>query len=638
MKLSPLKNNGKAVRSKSVKAGSTTMFLFFFFSLLFSTVVFAQIPSLERVEPSFWWAGMKNPELQLVVHGKNISEREVNLSYAGVKLAKVHKVENPNYLFVDLLIAPETAPGIFTLNFEKKGAKRLSYKYELKARDTSPNRIQGVTNKDFIYLIMPDRFANGDKKNDVVKGMQETALNRDSMYYRHGGDIQGIIDHLDYFQDLGVTALWLNPVLENDQPRTSYHGYANTENYKIDRRYGSNELYKKLVDECHSRGMKMIKDLVHNHLGSQHWIIKDMPSRDWVHQWPSYTKSSFRDQVLFDPYAAESEKKLMTDGWFDNHMPDMNQANPFVRKYFTQSHIWWIEYAGLDGFRLDTYAYNDAEFMAEWAKEIKREYPRFTFFAETWVHGVPNQAFFTQGNTINRGFDTELPGVTDFQCLWGINEALNGKFGWDEGITKLYTTIASDFVYQDPTRNVVFLDNHDLSRFYSVVGEDFNKYKSGIAWLLTTRGIPQMYYGTEILMKNFSNPDGLVREDFKGGWTEDKVNKFKAEGRSEKENEAYNFVRTLANYRRNNPVLQTGKLMQYVPENGIYVYFRYNDDKTVMIIMNSNDKEGSVNTARFTERVSGYSSAVNVISQENIGALQTIKVPAKTTLVLELKK
>lgn len=608
-------------------------------SFLFITgAAVAQIPALERVEPAFWWVGMKNPELQLIVHGKNISERSVSINYPGVRLTGVHKVENPNYLFVDLQISKNAAAGDFTLLFSKKEAKNLTYKYTLKSRDTSSGRIQGVTNKDFIYLIMPDRFANGDKRNDIIKGMKETSLNRDSMYYRHGGDIQGIINHLDYLKDLGVTTLWLNPVLENDQPKTSYHGYANTENYKIDPRFGSNDLYKKLIDECHAKGMKVIKDLVHNHLGSQHWTIKDMPSKDWVHQWPSYTKSSFRDQVLFDPYAAESEKKLMTDGWFDVHMPDMNQANPYVRKYFTQSHIWWIEYAGLDGFRLDTYAYNDPEFMAEWGKEIKAEYPRFTFFAETWVHGIPNQAFFTQGNTINRGFDTELPGVTDFQCLWAINEALNGKFGWDDGITKLYTTLASDFVYQDATRNVVFLDNHDLSRFYSVVGEDINKYKSGIAWLLTTRGIPQIYYGTEILMKNFSNPDGLVREDFKGGWAEDKINKFKAEGRTEKENDAFNFVRTLANYRKNNPVLQTGKLMQYVPENGIYVYFRYNDEKTVMVVMNSNDKEVGVSTARFSQRMATFHNAVNVISGESLSSLESIKVPAKSAVVLELKK
>lgn len=611
------------------------LLLLFISSTLFLS---AQIPALERIEPAFWWVGMKNPRLQLVVHGKDIAQRDVFVNYQGIRIERINKVENPNYLFLDLYIDPSTVSGQFDLQFKKRGQKNLVYHYELKERKPTAGRFQGVTNKDFIYLIMPDRFANGDKKNDIVKGLQETSLNRDSMYYRHGGDLQGIIDHLDYLKDLGVTALWLNPVLENDQPRTSYHGYANTENYKIDPRYGSNQLYKHLADLCHAKGMKLIKDLVHNHFGSEHWTIKDMPSKDWVHQWPTYTKSSFKDQVLFDPYASIIDRKVMTDGWFDNHMPDMNQENPFVRRYITQSHIWWIEYAGLDGFRLDTYAYNDAEYMAEWAKEIKEQYPTFTFFGETWVHGVPNQVFFTQGNTVNRGFDTGLPGVTDFQALWGINEALNGKFGWNEGVNKLYTTIASDFVYQDPTRNVVFLDNHDLSRFYSVIGEDLDKYKSGIAWLLTTRGIPQLYYGTEILMKNFASPDGLVREDFPGGWIEDRSNKFTASGRTAKENDAFNYVKALANYRLNNEVLQTGKLMQYVPENGIYVYFRYNSEKTVMVIMNTNDKLADLTTSRFYERMVGYTGAENVITGAKINQLNKIVIPAKNTWVLELRK
>lgn len=598
----------------------------------------AQMPGLERVEPAFWWVGMHNAELQLIVYGKDIASRDVKINAPGIELKKTNKVENSNYLFLDLVIGKQAKAGKFPIQFTAKGKKTLSYDYELKARENSAGKHQGVTNKDLIYLIMPDRFANGDTKNDVVKGMHETTLNRDSMYYRHGGDIQGIIDHLDYLHDLGVTALWLNPVLENDQPKTSYHGYANTENYRIDRRYGSNELYRKLADACHAKGMKLIKDLVHNHFGSEHWTIRDMPSKDWVHEWPAFTRSSFKDQVLFDPYASDIDKKLMTDGWFDVHMPDINQNNPFVRRYVTQSHIWWIEYAGLDGFRLDTYAYNDAGYMAEWAKEIKAEYPSFTFFAETWVHGVPNQVFFTQGNTVNRGFDTELPGVTDFQTLWGINEALNGKFGWNEGVNKLYTTLASDFVYQDASRNVVFLDNHDLSRFYSVIGEDINKYKMGIAWLLTTRGIPQLYYGTEILMKNFASPDGLVREDFKGGWDKDKTNKFLSAGRTDKENEAFNYLKTLANYRKHNEVLQTGKLMQYVPEDGVYVYFRYNAEKTVMIIMNTNNTEKEISTARFVQRMQGFTSARNIADSSALQSLSSIKVPATTTWVLELLK
>ncbi len=612
-------------------------FLFALFYVICINSIYAQVPALERIEPANWWVGMKNTKLQLIVHGNHISDRNVSLNYPGVSLREVHKVENPNYLFLDLEIDPATLPGTFSINFSKKKSKELKYSYELKARQNPEGRYQGVTNKDFIYLIMPDRFSNGDKSNDVIAGMKETSLNRDSMYLRHGGDLQGIINHLDYLQELGVTTLWLNPVLENDQPKTSYHGYANTENYKIDRRYGSNELYKQLVDKLHQHGMKMIKDLVHNHVGSEHWTIKDLPSKDWVHQWPEFTRTTYKDQVLFDPHAAQSDKVQMSNGWFDHHMPDVNQTNEFVKNYFTQSHIWWIEYAGLDGFRLDTYAYNNLEYMAEWAKAITAEYPKFTFFGETWVQGLPNQAYFTEGNTVNQGFDTGLQSVTDFQSLWGINEALNGKFGWTDGVNKLYTTIASDFLYKDPTKLVVFLDNHDLARFYSVVGEDYKKYKSGIAWLLTTRGIPQFYYGDEILMKGFTNPDGLVRLDFKGGWEGDKSNKFTSAGRTEEENNAFNYVKKLANYRKNTPALQTGKLMQFVPENGVYVYFRYDDNKTVMIVMNSNEEEINLNTKRFAERTGGFTKASNVVTDENLANIETVKVPGKSTSVFELK-
>ncbi|WP_298732466.1 glycoside hydrolase family 13 protein [uncultured Chitinophaga sp.] len=596
----------------------------------------AQIPALERIEPANWWTGMKHPFLQLIVHGNNIAQRDVALQYPGVTLKAVHKAENPNYLFLDLDISAGTAPGTFPIRFIKKGEKELRYTYELKARDHAA-KAQGVTNADLIYLIMPDRFANGDKNNDIVKGMQQTTLNRDSMYYRHGGDIQGIINHLDYLQELGVTALWLNPVLENDQPAASYHGYAATENYKIDRRYGTNELYKQLIDELHKRGMKMIKDLVHNHIGSQHWTMRDLPSKDWVHQWPVFTKSNFKEQTVYDPYAAAADKQLMTDGWFDGHMPDMNQANPYVRNYFTQSHIWWVEYAGVDGFRLDTYGYNDPGYMKEWGEAVKAEYPQLTFFGETFVRGTVNQAVFTQGNTMNLGFDTQLPGVTDFQYLWAITDLVSGKTSAQDGVTGIYNTLAKDFVYQDPTRNVVFLDNHDLSRFFSVTGENVAKYKMALAGLLTTRGIPQLYYGAEILMKNFCNPDGLVREDFKGGWPGDKEDKFTSAGRTAAENEVFEYLRALANYRRQNAVLQNGRMMQYVPENGVYVYFRYNEAKTVMVIMNGDDKAQELSTHRFTERIGSFSKGLDVISGQEQSITDTIQVPAFTTLVLELK-
>lgn len=596
----------------------------------------AQTASLERIEPMNWWIGMKNPQLQLLVHGPNIAATSVSFKYPGVKLVKVHKVENPNYLFIDLEVGSAAKAGSFRITFSKPGQQPISYTYRLNKRDTSAGRIQGVNSSDLIYLIMPDRFANGDKSNDVIPGMRETTLNRDSMYHRHGGDIQGLINNLDYLKASGVTAIWCTPELENDMSQASYHGYAATDHYKIDPRFGTNALYKAYADKCQQMGLKVIKDVVHNHTGTEHWFIKDMPMKDWVHQWDTYTQTNYKDHTIMDPYAAASDKKRMLDGWFVPSMPDLNHSNPFVQNYLNQNHIWWIEYAGIDGLRLDTYPYNDPGYMADWARKIKAEFPGLSIFGETLVNGVVNQAFFTQGKTVNQSLDTNLPGITDVQVKDAIYEVVNGKFDWTSGVNRLYGVLANDFIYQDPFKNVIFMDNHDMSRFYSMVGEDFSKYKSALALLLTTRGIPQVYYGTEILMKNFSNPDGLVRFDFQGGWEGDKRNKFKAEGRDEKENEAYNYFTKLANYRKTTTALQTGKLMQFAPENGIYVFFRYDQNKTVMVVSNSNQEVITLNTNRFKERTGSFKKARNVITEERIGDISELKLPARSTVVLEL--
>lgn len=606
--------------------------------LVASLQVFSQTPKLERVEPMSWWVGMHNPKLQLLVHGDQIADATVQLNYPGVSLVKVNKVENPNYLFLDLEISSAAKAGKFPITFTQKGKKTLSYTYVLNNRDQTPGRIQPVTSKDLIYLLMPDRFANGDPSNDVVKGLQETKLNRDSMYYRHGGDIQGVINNLDYFNDLGVTAIWMTPEIENDMKRASYHGYAATDNYKIDPRYGTNALYKAYVEKAHAKGLKVIKDIVHNHIGTGHYTYKDMPMKDWLNQWPAYTQTNYRDQPVMDIHASEADKKRMLDGWFVPSMPDLNHRNPYVQNYLTQNHIWWIEYAGIDGLRLDTYPYNDGEYMADWALKVKAEFPTLSIFGETLVNSAASQSYFTGGNTSNRGMDTNLPGITDAVLKDAIYEALNGKPGWTDGIFRLYSTLAQDFLYKDPSSNVVFMDNHDMSRFYSMVNEDFNKYKSGMAMLLTLRGIPQIYYGTEILMKNYSNPDGLVRSDFPGGWKADKVNKFTKAGRTENENQAFDFVSTLAKYRKSSAALTTGKLMQFIPEDGLFVYFRYAEDnkKTVMVIVNSEDKAKALKTARFAERIQTATAATNIITGEKIDNINTINIPASNTLVLEL--
>ncbi len=592
--------------------------------------------SIQRVEPLNWWVGMENPTLQLVVYGPQIGKSEVQVEDKGIELVKVNRVENPNYLFLDVKVAASAKPGWSTFTFSQ-GKKKLTYRYELKQRDQKI-KAQGVSSADLIYLIMPDRFANGNKANDQVKGMLDMSLNRDSMYLRHGGDLEGIIGKLDYLQDLGVTSLWLTPVLTNDMPQASYHGYANTETYHIDPRFGSNDTYVQLGEQLHKRQMKLIFDVVPNHIGSYHWTVKDKPMADWLNEWPTYTQTSYKDQTVFDPYASAEDKKKMVKGWFVPTMPDMNEQNPYVQNYLTQSHIWWIETAAIDGFRIDTYPYNDLDFMAKWTDRIQQEYPKFTFFGETWVHGVANQAYFLGGKRVGQDVDSKLMGVTDFQLNYAIGDALNQKTEWTAGANKLYSTLASDYQYPHPERNVLFLDNHDKDRFFSVVGENMQKYKSAMAWLLTTRGIPQLYYGAEILMKNFSNPDGLLREDFQGGFAGDKLNKFTLAGRTKGEQEMWTFVQTLANYRKQHAVLQTGKTMQYVPEDGIYVYFRYNEQQTIMVVMNCNDAAKELKLDRFKERNNQVKSYFDIIQkQETMPTDNTLKLEAYETKVLELK-
>ena len=594
------------------------------------------VAALDKVRPMSWWVDMADSSLQLLVHGKGIAQRTVQLDYPGVHLKAVHSVENPSYLFIDLVIDKGTKPGSFELFFKKQGQKDLVYNYPLQALVTDSGRVQGVTDQDLIYLVMPDRFSNGDPSNDKLPGLKDQSLNRDSMYERHGGDIQGIINHLDYIKELGATAIWSTPMIENDMTTASYHGYAATDLYKIDPRFGSNEDYRKYVEKAHQKGLKVIKDVVHNHIGSEGWIMQDLPMQDWVHQWPSYTNSSYRDQPVMDIHGAKADKKVMLDGWFVPTMPDLNQTNPYVAKYLLQNHIWWIAYAGIDGLRLDTYPYNDPVFMSGWAKAIKKQFPRLSIFGETLVSTPAEQAFFTGGNTVNRGLDTHLPGVTDAALKDAIYGFLNGEEGWVEGSNKLYAVLSLDFLYQHPENNVVFLDNHDMSRFYSMILEDFNKFKQGMGILLTMRGIPQMYYGTEILMKNFSDPDGRVREDFPGGWNEDKVSKFTKAGRTAKENDAFDFTRRLAQFRKNSAALGSGKLMQFVPEDKIYVYFRYTDKESVMVIINKNDSSKNLDTKRFTERIEGYQKAVDVIDGKPISNLSTIGLPANSITILNL--
>lgn len=627
-----------------------------FCSLLYAFQTFAQTPSIERVNPTNWYVGMKNPKLQLLVYGKNINDCDVKINYQGVTLEKINKVENPNYIFLDLNVAPETKAGQINIELSKtiqiqKGRKKtidqiikITQPYQLNVRDKKP---QVIDSKDFIYLILPDRFSNGDPSNDKFSDMADPESDRKNPFLRHGGDLLGIQNHLNYFTELGVTTLWLNPVIENNQPQTNeggamrsaYHGYGFTDQYNVDKRLGGNDAYKKLVDAAHARGLKIIQDAVYNHVGINHWILKDMPMKDWLNQWKTYTNTSYRDEPVVDVlHGNKSDFEIMQNGWFTPFLPDLNQKNPYVANYLIQHALWTVENFGIDGWRIDTYQYNDLPFMNRCNDALSDEYGNMFITGENAVSNIYSQAYHVKNN-INLPFKANLPSANDFVLEGAILEGLNQNFDWGKGFNKIYSVLSNDALYQDPNLNMTFLDNHDHDRFFSIVGEDMNKYKLGVGFLLTTRGVPQLYYGTENLTKNFKNPsDAEVRKDFEGGWVDDKVNKFIASGRTEKENEAFNFVKKLANYRKNSEALTTGKLTQYLPIDGIYAYFRHTKDKSVMIIMSQNKENRNLDTNRFMENIQGYVSVRNVMTDELNSDLKTLKIPANSFTILELKK
>jgi neopullulanase len=614
--------------------------LFLFFALLLVTGAFAA--DSVSVYPSHWFTGMKNKKLQILVHARGVGAGtpKLTISYPGVISGGISKFSNKDYLAIDLVISAGANPGTFKIAIGNTvAASRYLVNYTIKKKNVQDGRtrVQGITSADFIYLVMPDRFSNGDSSNDKVPGYRDQTLNRNEIFHRHGGDLKGVQNHLPYLQDLGVTAIWLNPVLENNMPERSEHGYAFTDHYQVDKRLGGNKAYAELIDSIHSRGMKIIQDAVYNHIGIQHHLYQSMPDSSWFHWWPQYTNTTYKDATLMDPYASKIDVRKMSDGWFVPSMPDLNQRNPFVANFLVQHAIWCTEEYGIDGWRIDTYAYNDLEFMNGCNKALLDEFPKIHMFGETWVHGVINQSYFAS-NKFMIPFKSNLPGVTDFQLnLYGIIPALTQPFGWTEGVNRMYLTASNDFVYTNPLNNVIFLDNHDVSRFYSVVSEDINKLKMGIAWLLTYRGIPQLYYGTEVLMKNFANPDGLVRLDFPGGWLGDAENKFTAAGRNDRENEIFNYTKAIAQFRKSSSALKTGKMMQFVPEDGVYVYFRYDNNQTVMCIMNTNEREMPLDGARFVERTGTFQLGKDVVNGNLLDIRNTMVLPPKTLQVLVLQ-
>ena len=609
--------------------------------LLFSISIFSQV---EKIEPPFWWSNMKNPELQLVVYGNNIAKYDVSIS-DNIKIINIRKTENPNYQFITVS-TKNINPGNINITLSEKGKKIQTLAYEFKQRRENSSIRDGFDSSDAMYLIMPDRFANGNPNNDSTADTVEKA-DRTNPGGRHGGDIQGVIDHLDYINDLGFTSLWSTPLLEDNEPVYSYHTYAQSDLYKIDSRFGTNEDYKRLASEMHKRDMKLIMDYVTNHWGSKHWMIQDLPTKDWIHYWENgekgFQRSSYRMSTQFDSNASQHDSHACMDGWFDTTMPDMNQSNPLLLKYITQNAIWWIEYADLDGFRVDTYSYNDKEAIAKWTKAIMDEYPNFNIVGEVWMHNQSQMAYWQKDSKVGAidSFNSYLPSVMDFTLHDAVTVMFNEeeKWSWDKGMIRAYDNFTNDFLYPDINNILVFAGNHDTNRINEIYKSDINKYKLVMSLIATVRGIPQFYYGDEIGMLGDKNAkgDGDIRRDFPGGWQGDAINAFTAQGRTDSQNSYYNFTKKLFNWRKSKDVIHNGKTMQFVPQNNVYVYFRYNDSERVMVVLNNSTDAQSLELSRFAEMIKESKYGQEILSGKEIKFNGTLKVEAKSSMIIELK-
>lgn len=614
--------------------------------LLLTTTAIAQ----PKCYPTHWFAGFKETSLQLILQEKDLSAyTAASIQYPGVKLIKLRKLESQNYLLLDLRIDPTARPGAFRIELKGKGLPSKNIPYELKARapQNGKSRIQGVRASDFIYLIMTDRFANGDPSNDIVQTYRDTLCDRTDKFSRHGGDLKGVEDRMGYLKELGVSTVWLTPVNENDMPRMNewgnsvagYHGYWFTDHYQVDKRFGGNGAYRQLSDRLHQNGMKLIQDAVYNHIGSYHWIALDPPAANWLNSSQGKNPPHHREEVFFDPYASQQDKRQMLDGWFVPHLPDLNQRNADVARYLIQYHIWATEEFGVDGWRVDTYKYNEEKFLNEMNDALTREFPKLTVFGESWVTSPVANAYFTRNN-LTTPFRHNAEGMLDFQTCFAMIAAAKEENGWSNGIIKLYFALAQDALYKDPMRNCVFLDNHDMDRIFSVLGEDEAKFTMCMNWLFTLRGMPQLYYGTEVLMKNFKvNTDATVREDFPGGWPTDApyTNRFLSSGRTTEQSKAFDYISRLAQFRKTSPALGGGKLMQFIPREGVYLYFRYTDQQTVMVVANSSDKAAKPDWTIYRERLNGFTRARDVVTGEII-SLQDWSIGSKESRVLELLK
>ena len=605
-----------------------------------------------RVEPLSWWTGMKTP-LQLMVCGDGISRYDVRIEGGkGVKAGAVHKADSPDYLFVDVEISPDAVPGTYYIVFDD-GTDKFKYSYEIAARSEGSAERGSFSTADMVYLIMPDRFANGDPSNDATDDTAEKP-DRDGFFGRHGGDIQGIIDHLDYISDLGATAVWCTPLLLDDEPEGSYHGYACADYYRIDPRFGSNGLYREFVGKAHEKGLKVIMDIVTNHCGTAHWWMKNLPFEDWVHVFPEYTGTNVCFSTNMDPNASKYDLNLQESGWFVPSMPDMNLDNPFVLQYFKQWAVWWIEYAGLDGFRVDTYPYNEKKPMSEWCAAVLEEYPGFNIVGECWTSSIPQLAYWQGGNANRDGFDSHLPSIMDFPLQEAICKGLpTDSQAWGEGMVRVYDCLSHDFVYHDLSRMMIFVGNHDMDRIGDVLRHNADRQKIAIAMMATMRGIPQMFYGDEMMFvsKDRSQGHGGLRVDFPGGWAGDKMDLFTAEGRARAAvntdgkpvpegfaADMHDYTRTLFQWRKGKKVIHDGRTMHFLTRDNTYAYFRYDDTDAVFVFINNSRGKKHIPWSHYAEIADGLHDGRNVLTGESAEVSDSTVVGPRQVLIVEYKR
>ena len=613
--------------------------LFLWINLIFclsSGVLSQKDYKINHIEPMNWWAGMKHSQIQLLLHGENISRFTVESP--SFPIVGIVKTENPNYLFVTIETKDRNS-GKYAIRLLDKKKVVATIDYELKERQYGSALRKGFTTEDVIYLLMPDRFANVYPGGDTHPETTEKA-DRSNPNGRHGGDIHGIFEHFDYIKELGATTIWTTPLLEDNEETYSYHGYAQSDLYKVDPRYGNIYYFQFLVQEAHRKGLKVIKDEVPNHWSSKHWMMKDLPTQTWIHQFPSFTRSSYRTSTQMDPYKSEKDKRASEDGWFDTSMPDLNQSNPLVLNYLIQNTIWWVEFAELDGLRVDTYSYNDKEAIAKWTKEIMEEYPNFNMVGEVWMHDQAQISYWQKDSPIGalQSYNSNLPSVMDFTLHDAFMQAFNEpEQGWDKGMVRFYENFVNDFLYKDPNNLLIFFENHDTQRFneYCTNIED---YKLATTLLATTRGIPQIYYGSEIGMKGDKGKgDADIRRDFPGGWPGDTNNAFIEKGRTTEQKAYFDFSKKIWNWRRGKSVIHTGSFTQFLPQNNVYVYFRHNENETVMVVINNSKEAQTLDLSRFSDLIKKHKSSLDIISGNTIPLERTLTIDSKKSYILELK-